>query len=146
MSQYLLDTDWIVDVLNGQDAATQTLIKLAPSGLALSLISYGELYEGAYFSRDPRTALEVLRTFLEGKELLPLTPAIMEQFALIRGRLSKQLRRQIGDTDLLIAATALHHDLVLLTRNLKDFQHIPNLKLYSTSGKSAQCYRGRQAR
>lgn len=130
MSRYLLDTDWIVDVLNGREAATETLLKLAPSGLAVSLISYGELYEGAYFSRDPQTALDVLRTFLQGKEVLPLTPAIMEQFALIRGRLSKKLRQQIGDMDLLIAATALRHDLTLLTRNLKDFQHIPDLKLY----------------
>lgn len=66
MSLYLLDTDWIVDVLNGQEAATKTLVELAPHGLALSLISYGELYEGAYFSRDPETALEACRTFQEG--------------------------------------------------------------------------------
>ena len=100
MSQYLLDTDWIVDVLNGQGASIQALVKLVPSGLAVSLISYGELYEGAYFSRDPQTAVEILRTFLQGKELLPLTPAIMEQFALIRGLLSKRLRQQIGDMDI----------------------------------------------
>ena len=133
MSQYLLDTDWIVDVLNGQGASIQSLVKLAPSGLAVSLISYGELYEGAYFSRDPQTAVEILRTFLQGKELLPLTPAITEQFALIRGLLSKRLRQQIGDMDILIAATALHHDLTLLTRNLKDFEHIPDLKLYQST-------------
>jgi predicted nucleic acid-binding protein len=39
MSQYLLDTDWIVDVLHGQEAATQTLLELASSGLALSMIT-----------------------------------------------------------------------------------------------------------
>lgn len=131
MSRYLLDTDWIVDVLNGQDAATQTLIELAPYGLALSLISYGELYEGAYFSRDPEAALEVLRTFLQGKEILPLTPGTMEQFAVIRGNLPRTLRQQIGDMDLLIAATAVERALSLLTRNLKDFRHIPNLELYN---------------
>ncbi len=130
MTLYLLDTDWIVDVLNGQELAIQTLIDLVPSGLALSLISYGELYEGAYYSRNPQTALEVLHTFLQGKEILPLTPAIMEEFALIRGRLPKRLRQQIGDMDILIAATALQHDLTLLTRNIKDFQHIPNLQIH----------------
>lgn len=130
MSLYLLDTDWIVDVLNGQEPAIQTLMELVPDGLALSLISYGELYEGAYFSRDPQTALEVLHTFLQGKEILPLSTAIMELFALIRGRLPKRLRQQIGDMDILIAATALHHNLTLLTRNLKDFQHIPDLQIY----------------
>lgn len=133
MSRYLLDTDWIVDVLNGQAAAVDTLLQLAPQGLALSLISYGELYEGAYFSRDPQAALAALEAFLAGKELLPLTPAIMERFALVRGRLSRKLRQQIGDMDLLIAATALQHGLILLTRNLKDFQNIPDLDIYQSS-------------
>jgi predicted nucleic acid-binding protein len=43
MSRYLLDTDWIVDVLNGQDTAIQTLLELVPAGLAVSIITYGEL-------------------------------------------------------------------------------------------------------
>jgi hypothetical protein len=37
MSQYLVDTDWMVDVLHGQEHATQTLLELASSGLAVSL-------------------------------------------------------------------------------------------------------------
>lgn len=130
MSLYLLDTDWMVDVLNGHEAATQTLMKLAPYGLALSLISYGELYEGAHFSRDPEAAMEALRTFLQGKEVLPLTHATMAQFAMLRGNLPRRLRQQIGDMDLLIAATAIEHGMILLTRNLKDFRHIPKLNLF----------------
>lgn len=76
MSLYLVDTDWIVDALHGQEAAVQTLVQLAPQGLALSLISYGELHEGACYSRDPQAALAGLHAFLRGKELLPLTIAI----------------------------------------------------------------------
>lgn len=34
------------------------------------------------------------------------------------------------DPDLLIAATALHHDLTLVTRNRKHFERIPGLDLY----------------
>ncbi len=130
MSLYLVDTDWIVDTLHGQPPATQTLVDLAPQGLAVSLISYGELYEGAYYARDPQVALTGLRTFLQGKDLLPLTAAIMERFGITRGQLSRQVRQQIGDMDLLIAATALTHNLTLLTRNLRDFQLVPGLKLY----------------
>ena len=44
MSQYLLDTDWIIDVLHGQDSAIQTLLELVPACLVLSIITYGELY------------------------------------------------------------------------------------------------------
>ena len=130
MSRYLLDTVWIVDVLNGQDTAIQTLLELVPAGLAVSIITYGELYEGAYYARNPEAALAGLEAFLEGKEILPLSQAVMEHFAIVRGALPRQIRQQIGDMDILIAATALEHDLTLLTRNLKDFQQIPDLKLY----------------
>jgi predicted nucleic acid-binding protein len=57
MSRYLLDTDWIVGALNGQDRATKTVLELASSGLAVSIITYGELYEGAAFAHDPQPAL-----------------------------------------------------------------------------------------
>jgi tRNA(fMet)-specific endonuclease VapC len=130
MSRYLLDTDWIVDVLNGQEKAINTVLELAPAGLAVSIITYGELYEGAAFAHEPAPALSGLRHFLKGKAILSLTQPIMERFAQIRGSLPRSIRQQIGDLDILIAATCLEHHLTLLTRNLKDFQHIPNLKLY----------------
>ena len=130
MSRYLLDTDWVVDVLNGQDTAIQTVLELAPSGLAISIITYGELYEGAAFAHDPQPALAGLRAFLKGKDILPLTQAVMERFAQIRGSLPRPVRQQSGDLDILIAATCLEHNLTLLTRNLKDFQQIPDLTLY----------------
>ena len=130
MSSYLLDTDLIVDALNGQEKAIHTVLELAPAGLAVSIITYGELYEGAAFAHEPQPALTGLRSFLKGKAILPLTQPIMERFAQIRGSLPKQIRQQIGDLDILIAATCLEHHLTLLTRNRKDFQQIPNLKLY----------------
>jgi tRNA(fMet)-specific endonuclease VapC len=133
MSSYLLDTDWIVDVLNGQETAIETLLELAPAGLALSIISYGELYEGAAFAHEPEPAITGLRSFLKGKPILPLTQPVMERFAQIRGSLPRMVRQQIGDLDILIAATCLEHNLTLLTRNLKDFQKIPNLKLYQSN-------------
>lgn len=130
MSLYLVDTDWIVDSLHGHQPTVEILGALAPEGLAVSLISYGELYEGAYYARDPHRALEGLRSFLESKSLLPLTTAIMERFGVLRGQLPRPVRQQSGDMDLLIAATALTHQLTLLTRNVKHFQNIPDLKLY----------------
>jgi predicted nucleic acid-binding protein len=130
MSSYLLDTDWIVDVLNGQEQAIQTLLELAPAGLAVSIITYGELYEGAAFANDPTPALAGLRSFLKEKAILPLTQPIMERFAHIRGSLPRHIRQQIGDLDILIAATCLEHNLTLLTRNRKDFQQIPHFTLY----------------
>lgn len=129
MSLWLLDTDRIIDVLNGQPNAARTIEELAPGGPAISLVDFGELYEGAHYGRDRAAALAVLRDFLGGKGLLPVTEPVVERFAIVRGSLSKQLRQQVGELDLLIAATASTHGLTLLTRNRRDFQPIPDLKL-----------------
>ena len=55
--------------------------------------------------------------------------AVMLRFA----RMRSELRRQgnlIPDFDLLIAATALEHDLILMTRNTRHFARIAGLRLY----------------
>lgn len=55
MSGYLIDTDWIIDVLHGNVDAERTLLGLAPEGLAISLITYGELSERVHYARNPLT-------------------------------------------------------------------------------------------
>jgi predicted nucleic acid-binding protein len=54
------------------------------------------------------------------------TLAILERYADIR--LSLRRGRLIGDIDTLIAATALEHDLTVVTSD-PDFQRVPNLKV-----------------
>jgi tRNA(fMet)-specific endonuclease VapC len=133
----LVDTDWLIDVTYGQEVATRTLADLSNDGLAVSVISYGELDEGAYHAHDRAQAIAGVQEVLRGKMLLPITPRIMETFGITRGQLPRQLRQQVGDLDLLIAATALTHDVTLLTRNLRDFQHVPGLKLYGSAESAA---------
>ncbi len=126
---YLVDSDWVADWLVGRQEAIQLLSALSPEGLAISLVSYGEIYEGIYFSRDPQESETAFRQFLRGVSVLPLTRQIMKRFARLRG----ELRRKgllIGDPDLLIAATVLEHNLTLVSRNFSHFQRVPNLKLY----------------
>ena len=53
----------------------------------------------------------------------------MRRFALIRGDL-RYRGELIGDPDILIAATALHHNLTLVTGNVRHFQRIAGLALY----------------
>ena len=44
----LLDTDWVIDHFNGIAAITRRIEELRPLGLALSVISLAELYEGVH--------------------------------------------------------------------------------------------------
>jgi tRNA(fMet)-specific endonuclease VapC len=47
---YLIDTDWVIDHFNHVERVSRRLEELEPQGLALSVISLAELYEGIYYS------------------------------------------------------------------------------------------------
>jgi tRNA(fMet)-specific endonuclease VapC len=118
--RYLVDTDWIISGLGGVTGAVKLLSDLASEGLALSVVTLGEVFEGAYGDSDPLAAIDRYRPFLANYALLPVTENIAARFAEVRAVLRKQ-GQLIGDLDLLIAATALHHDLTLVTRT---FRHL----------------------
>jgi predicted nucleic acid-binding protein len=130
VTRYLIDTSYVVDALNAHEPEASTLRQLARAGMAISLITYGELCEGAYYAHHRDEALTGLHEFLQAAELLSLTTSIIERFAIVRGSLPRPVRQQVGDMDLLIAATALEHSLVLVTNNLRDFRLVPDLVLY----------------
>jgi predicted nucleic acid-binding protein len=125
---YLVDTDWTADYLVDERGAVALLDRLADQGLAISIITYGEIYEGIIFGRDSRQRAADFRKFLRIVDVLPLNQSIMRRFAEIRGTLRRE-GRIIGDPDLLIAATAIHHGMSLLTRNVRHFDRVPDLKL-----------------
>lgn len=102
---------------------------LAHEGLAISIITYGEILEGVYYGNATAQSERDFRAFLRWVDRLPLNEVIFERSARERGQL-RQRGRLIGDLDLLIASTALEHDLVLVTRNRRPFERIPDLRLY----------------
>jgi len=128
--KYLIDTDWIIDHLNGVEAVTKKLEKFTASGICTSIISVAELYEGVYGSKDYDESLDTLETFLEGITVLPIDHEVCKIFGKERNKLRKQ-GNIIGDLDLLIASICLRYDLILLTNNKKHFEKIDSLKTIS---------------
>jgi tRNA(fMet)-specific endonuclease VapC len=61
---------------------------------------------------------------------LPLDAIIVQIFTIQKLKLERSGVR-LEDFDLFIAATALAHDLTLVTNNIKHFERIPKLKIYS---------------
>jgi tRNA(fMet)-specific endonuclease VapC len=127
--KYLIDTDVLIDALHGTRDTLHTLQTLAVEGVALSLITVAELYEGAFHESTPEQRLAEARQFIRGYTRLDLSDQICEEFGRQRATLRRQGQR-IPDMDLLIAATAITHDLTLVTRNTRHFSRIPDLKLY----------------
>ncbi len=130
--RYLIDTDYLIDAAAGSTTAVGILDHLSPQGLAISIIAVAELYEGAFGFSEPEATLTAFRAFLRPYAVLPLSDPAVERFARIRAALRRQ-GLLIPDMDLLVAATALHAELTLVTRNRRHFERIPDLKLYQPS-------------
>ena len=128
---YLIDTDWVIDHLNHMEHVTRRLEERAPEGLALSIISLAELYEGVYYSRDPVESEAALQRFLNPElTILGLDEETCKIFGKERGRL-RAAGLMIGNCDLLIGAIALRHHLILLTNNRCHFERIEGLRMES---------------
>lgn len=126
---YLVDTDRLIDAIIGIPVALRLLDRLGDQGLGVSIVSYGEVFEGAVGSPDAQDRLRRFRTFLDGLTTIPLSDPVMEVFAQTRSDLRRR-GQLIPDLDLLIASTALLHDLTLVTRNRRHFERIPGLRLH----------------
>jgi len=127
---YLLDTNVICEVAKANPAlAVLSWFEQVPdSTLYLSVLSLGEIRKGV--ERLPEgQKKERLRLWLEQElpewfedRLLVIDHAIAERW----GTLLAQAARTLPAIDSLLAATALHHELRLVTRNQADFE-IPGL-------------------
>jgi predicted nucleic acid-binding protein len=129
---YILDADWTINALARKRQAHTILSRAAPAGISISRITIGELYEGAFDSPNPEAHLATLREFLRPFRILGINDPIMEQFAEIRAYLRRR-GEIISDFDILLAATALHYDLTVLTFNVRHLSRVPDLKLYGQS-------------
>lgn len=129
---YLVDTDWVIHYLNGHRQIVGKLDSIREEGLAMSVISLAELYEGIYYSTDPVGNEKGLSDFLSGVMILGVDEEICKLFGKKRGML-RQAKRMMGDFDLLIASTCLHYNLTLLTNNRRHYEIVEGIDIHSIS-------------
>jgi predicted nucleic acid-binding protein len=125
--QYLLDTNILSETRKKQaDERVMAFLSAAePSALFISVLSLGELRKGVSLkNRSDAEAARRLGTWVDGLEfsfgdrILGVDAAIARQW----GELSAQRSRPVVDT--LLAATALVHELTLVTRNVSDVRDL----------------------
>lgn len=96
--------------------------------LHISTITLGELYAWALRANAPPKRLQGLREMLNDVRVLEATTEVAERYGQVQAELLDAGRPAPG-MDLMIAATALVHDLTLVTHNTQDFADIPGLRL-----------------
>lgn len=122
---HLLDSDVIISHLNNK--AHISLISSKPP--SISIITYGEVLYGIKKSKRTETHAQ-FDAFLLATPIyiLPINEMIIKKFIDLKIVL-EQKGEKLQDFDLLIAATAIEHNLTLVTGNRKHFSRIPHLKL-----------------
>lgn len=123
--KYLLDTSQIVYYLRQEQHVVDALESRKQEGLAVSVVSVAELYEGVFRASDSQEAERVLQDFLSEVAILEVDEGVARVFGQERARL-RQAGTPISDLDLLIAATALHYGLTVLTSD-RAFERVENL-------------------
>jgi predicted nucleic acid-binding protein len=120
---YLVDTNIVSEARRGTPQAVSWLHSVDPLSVHLSALTLGEIMRGIALKQksDPKVAghlAEWLRKLRHDHADRILT--VTDEIAVEWGRIAAIRPR--GDIDGLIAATAIVHDLILVTRNVKDFE------------------------
>jgi tRNA(fMet)-specific endonuclease VapC len=133
---FLFDTDAISEVLRPRPdpGYTAWLATLPRDDQFTSAITVGELFYGAYRTAARSRHLAMIEDrVLPAVTVLPFDAIVAHLY----GRLAATLADQgtpLADADVQIAATALRHDLELVTGNLRHFQRIPELRIRPLRG------------
>lgn len=123
----VLDTNAVLDYFKGKGRVADRLLAVAPNEIALPAVSTYEVWVGCSGRRNPKRRREQFEAFLSVLEILPFDAEAGIRAAELRHNLERA-GEAIGPLDTLIAATALSHGGVLVTRNLREFARVPGLK------------------
>jgi predicted nucleic acid-binding protein len=130
MREYLLDSGPLSGLLfNRPHVVSLARPWIEAQEAATSILVYGEVSEYLFAQQSSASLQLQLRGLL--RAVIPYLPtyAILERYARLRRRLRPPYGLGlIGDIDTLIAATAIEHDLTVVTMD-DDFQRIPELNV-----------------
>jgi len=127
MAKYLLDTCVCISMFRNEGKVRETLLNVGVENCYISEITIAELYFGLAKASDKKRKLEDIR---EVQSLFRIIPAYssFKEYGEIRLSLEHTGQR-VDQFDLLIGATAMHHELTLVTSNLKHFERMQGLEI-----------------
>ncbi|TLD93465.1 type II toxin-antitoxin system VapC family toxin [Helicobacter magdeburgensis] len=129
MAKIMLDTNICIYILNNKPEYIKgKFLQYRIGDVAISSISVAELYFGVEKSRFKEPNTIALSAFLANLEVVNFGNKEASVYASVRADLERK-KSLIGSMDMLIAATAIANNLVLITNNTKEFERVQNLNI-----------------
>jgi tRNA(fMet)-specific endonuclease VapC len=125
---YLIDTNIIIYSLNNDEQVRINFLKNEVIPKFISIITYGELLYGAKKSTMVERNLSKVYLLKSIFPIINIDLPVIEAFGDLKAKDGKK-GIVIADLDLLIAATALTHNQILVTNNVKHFNKIKELRI-----------------
>jgi tRNA(fMet)-specific endonuclease VapC len=134
MTLHVLDTDTLSLLQRGHPSVVQRCAAKPSGELAITVISVEEQLSGRLRFigkvRKPDDVNRAYRSLIDTVRSLSKLPIIsFSRASFTRYRHLVGLKLNVGRMDLRIAATALEHGGVLVTRNVRDFARVPGLAI-----------------
>ena len=120
---FLLDTDICSAYVKGDRTVFGRFLQHLGQ-LHISVATLGELWTWGLRANAPARRLTGLTNLLSDVTVLDATPPVARKFGEVEAQLLDR-GHAVTEFDLLIAATALVHDLTLVPHNVQDFAHVP---------------------
>jgi len=124
---YILDTNTLIYFFKGMGNVPSKFLSISPKEIGIPAIVIYELEYGIAKSSSPKKRQTQLNEICSLVNILPFGNKEAFLSASIRAKLEKK-GTPIGPYDILIAGTALEHQGILVTNNLKEFSRVPKLK------------------
>jgi tRNA(fMet)-specific endonuclease VapC len=126
---YLLDTNTCIRYINGRSLSIRAKLAHIPLvDVGVSIISKAELFYGSAKSQYPEVSRQKQVEFLTTIKDVLFDEECAKIYGTIRARLELN-GTPVGGNDLLIAATAIAKNLILVTHNTHEFNRIEELRL-----------------
>ena len=125
--KYLLDTNICIYFMKGLFNLDRKIEKAGNKNFFISEITLAELKYGVANSVNKKKNKAALDSFIEGIGIVPIYNSL-DLYAEEKARL-KQEGNIIDDFDLLIGATSINNEMILITNNTKHFSRINNINI-----------------
>jgi len=125
--KYLLDTNICIYFFKGLYHLDEKIENIGLQNCAISEITLAELIYGAEKSQFPEKNLGLIEKFTNQISILPIFNGI-KIFAKEKAKLRKE-GKMTSDFDLLIGATAIANKMIMVIRNVSEFNRFEGIKI-----------------